>query len=64
MIDCRNVLSEKVYVLIEFVLQPDGKGDFPINKYGPVRVVVVDKTSEPKPVVFCEKLTTGKPRVL
>ncbi|XP_070206168.1 putative uncharacterized protein DDB_G0290521 [Littorina saxatilis] len=53
--DPRDVLEQS---------KPDDKDDFPINKYGPVRVVVVDNTPEPKPVVFCEKLTTGKPRVL
>ncbi|XP_070206165.1 cell surface glycoprotein 1-like [Littorina saxatilis] len=50
--DPRDVLEQS---------KPDDKDDFPINKYGPVRVVVVDNTPESKPVVFCEKLTTGTP---
>ena len=43
-----------------FALQPDDDGDFPINKYGPTRVIVVDNTPATRDVVFCEKFTTGR----
>ncbi|XP_070204533.1 mucin-2-like isoform X2 [Littorina saxatilis] len=48
--DPRDVLEQN---------KPNGDDDFPINKYGPITVIVVDDSPEPKKVLFCEKLTTG-----